>query len=275
MDARTIVTAMGGRWCGAYGLVLCPCHAERNPSLKIRDWRKLDGIDLHCFAGCAWLDVKNVFQAMGLLESEPSRWPVAAEARISGTILPLQNDDDTEARIEAALKLWQQSLPLLDTPGERYFVEQRGLHVGQLYLDHALRWHAGAGAVVGLMTDAVTNEPTGAHRTFLHADATKRERKMLGRQGVVRLSPDEEVTMGLGIVEGTEDGLSLLLHDWAPVWCATSAGGIERFPVLGGIEVLTIFADADSAGMKAARACAERWIAADREAPIVHLGIEP
>ena len=210
MDARTIVTAMGGRWCGTYGVVICPCHADRNPSLKIRDdWRKLDGIDLHCFAGCAWLDIKNAFQAMGLLESEPSRCPVAAEARVPGTISP-QNDDDTEARIETALKLWQQSAPLLDTPGERYFVEQRGLHVGLPDLDHALRWHAGAGAVVGLMTDAVTNKPTGIHRTFLNADATKRERKMLGRQGVIRLSPDEEVTFGLGIVEGIEDGLSLL-----------------------------------------------------------------
>jgi hypothetical protein len=36
--------------------------------------------------------------------------------------------------------------------------------------------------IVALMTDPITNEPTGVHRTYLNRDATKRERKMLGRQ---------------------------------------------------------------------------------------------
>jgi hypothetical protein len=100
--------------------------------------------------------------------------------------------------------------------------------------------------------------PCGIHRTFLNADGSKRERKMLGRQGVVRLTPDEDVTHGLGICEGVEDGLAVLA-DWAPVWAATSAGAIERFPVLPGIEFLTIFADNDGPGLRAAQACAERW----------------
>ncbi len=84
------------------------------------------------------------------------------------------------------------------------------------------------------MTDPLTGEPTGVHRTFHPKDATKIERKMLGRQGVIRLSPDEEVTLGLGITEGIEDGLAVLLSGWAPVWASSSAGAIERFPVLGG-----------------------------------------
>ena len=86
---------------------------------------------------------------------------------------------------------------------------------------------------------------------------------MLGSQGVVRVSPDEDVTHGLGIAEGVEDALAILASGWEPVWAATSAGMIERFPVLPGIECLTIFADNDGAGVTAAQACAERW--ADRE----------
>jgi hypothetical protein len=105
------------------------------------------------------------------------------------------------------------------------------------------------------MTDGVTNKPTGIHRTLLNADGTKRERKMLGTQGVIRLSRDGEVTRGLGIAEGVEDGLRILLSGWRPVWAATSAGGIERFPVLSGIECLTVFADDGKAGMEAAQAC--------------------
>lgn len=41
-------------------------------------------------------------------------------------------------------------------------------------------------------------------------------------------------------------------------------------PVLAGIESLTIFADDDVPGMKAARVCAERWTSAGREARISH-----
>ncbi|MGH9549628.1 MAG: toprim domain-containing protein, partial [Terriglobales bacterium] len=79
------------------------------------------------------------------------------------------------------------------------------------------------------------------------------------RQGVVRLSPDEDIALGLGIAEGIEDALAVLISGWAPGWAATCAGAIERFPVLPGIEALTIFADNDKAGIAAAKACAERW----------------
>jgi putative DNA primase/helicase len=54
---REVTKALGGRWCGSYGLARCPAHDDREPSLKIRDdARKLDGLDLHCFAGCDWQD---------------------------------------------------------------------------------------------------------------------------------------------------------------------------------------------------------------------------
>jgi hypothetical protein len=58
-----------------------------------------------------------------------------------------------------------------------------------LDLEHALRWHAEIRAVVGLMTDPITNEPVGVHRTFLDGDGAKIERRMLGRTGVVRPPP--------------------------------------------------------------------------------------
>ena len=119
------------------------------------------------------------------------------------------------------------------------------------------------------MTDSTTNEPAGIHRTFLNSDSTKRERKMLGRKGVIRLSANDDVTLGLGVVEGVEDGLAVLLSGWAPVWSIADAGAMAKFPVLDGIESLTIFADADRAGINAANTCAARWQSSDREARIV------
>ena len=46
----------------------------------------------------------------------------------------------TAQRIELALRIWHQTMPLKDTLGWKYFTEQRGLHIGALDVDHALRW---------------------------------------------------------------------------------------------------------------------------------------
>jgi putative DNA primase/helicase len=260
MDARAITKALGGKWAGRYGLARCPVHADSTPSLKISDSTHR-GIDVHCFAGCDWRDVKNELRRQGLLNGRFS-----AE-RSKAVPAPAE---DEHKNIAPALSLWRESVPLPGTLGETYFTEHRSLKIGDLNLEHAIRYHRVHRMVVALMTDAISNEPLGIHRTFLDANGKKRERKMLGRQGVVRITPDEDVTLGLGIAEGVEDALAIAL-EWGPAWAATSAGAIERFPVLSGIDHLTIFADADSAGTRAARVCADRWIAAGQEAQISNL----
>lgn len=129
-------------------------------------------------------------------------------------------------------------------------------------------------AVLALMTDPITAEPCGVHRTFLAPDGRGKAapgpngepaKMMAGQAGVVRLVPDEAVEQGLGLAEGVETALAVMQHaGWSPVWAATSTSGIVRFPALPGIETLTLFTDADDrgAGLKAARKCAEAWAGA-------------
>jgi hypothetical protein len=124
---------------------------------------------------------------------------------------------------------------------------------------------------VGLITDAVTREPLSLHRTWVQADGRKAEvdppRLLLARHrkqnGVIRLWPDECVSIGLGVAEGIESALSLA---WAfvPVWACIDAGNLAALHVLDGIEHLTIAADNDPAGQAAAQTCAARWAAAGR-----------
>jgi hypothetical protein len=129
--------------------------------------------------------------------------------------------------------------------------------------------------MVALVRDVVTDEPKAIHRTALTQDGYKatvngHSRLSLGpvAGGAIKLTPDEDVTLCLGVGEGIESSLSLRATPEfgpSPVWSLLSAGGVENFPVLSGIECLWIAVDHDPAGLKAARACAARWQAAGRE----------
>ena len=185
---------------------------------------------------------------------------------------PKQQNDDAGDRITAGLRLWQQSTALSGTTGERYFGERRQIPIRGLPLHHALRWNGGIGAILALMTDPTTSEAIGVHRTFLDDDGAKLDRRMVGRQGVIRISPDETITGGLGVAEGIEDALAVLISGWSPVWAATSAGAIARLPVIAGIDSITVFADADEVGLRAADACCNRWHAAGCEARVANPG---
>ncbi|GAA0571143.1 toprim domain-containing protein [Craurococcus roseus] len=212
------------------------------------------------------------------------RGPVGAEPPAPA---PSRGCGDTFQRWnrEMALGLWREAVPLLGSLAEAY-LRSRGLS-----LPHGapLRFHPACRrgperlpAMVALMTGPTTGEPCGVHRTFLALDGTGKAppgpsgegaKMMLGAAGVVRLTPDEDVTLGLGLCEGIETGLALLQRfGHAPVWAAAAAGAVARFPLLHGIEALTVFADADAPGLASARACKARWAEAGREVRVVWPG---
>lgn len=180
-----------------------------------------------------------------------------------------------------ARRLWREAVPA-DAPGSLVpvYLASRGL---VLEPSAPIRFHPDCPrgterwpAMLALMTNPTTGEACGVHRTFLTSDGSGKApgpmaaKMMAGAAGVVRLVPDAEVTMGLGITEGIETGLSVMQsYGWRPVWAATSAGMIRTFPVLPSIEALTLFADADGAGMDSAEACAVRWAEAAREVEII------
>ena len=151
MDARSLTKELGGRWCGRYGIARCPAHDDRTPSLKVRnDPRKADGIDVHCFTGCPWQNVKADLQRQGLL---PQFAAGTVKPKPISPQPPFGNDDagaddDIVHRLEIALSIWRATTPLKDTLGFKYFTERRGLHIRLLEnLDHVLRWHEGIGAL--------------------------------------------------------------------------------------------------------------------------------
>jgi hypothetical protein len=129
--------------------------------------------------------------------------------------------------------------------------------------------------MLALFTDLDTVAPCGIHRTYLKADGSGKDdtgpqKMMLGRarHAAIRLVPDDTVTYGLAICEGIETGLSLRAAG-QPIWALGSAGAIAAFPRLAGIECLTIFADHDEAGLRAAMTCKRRLEGDDLEVTVI------
>ena len=52
MNAREVVRAHGGDWCGSYGLVPGPGHSPKDRSLKVSDYN--GEIRVYSFAGDDW-----------------------------------------------------------------------------------------------------------------------------------------------------------------------------------------------------------------------------
>jgi putative DNA primase/helicase len=127
--------------------------------------------------------------------------------------------------------------------------------------------------ILALVTDTVTGAAISLHTTWLSPDGSGKapiERPRLLAKGcrkaggVVRLWPDAAVTTGLLIAEGVETALTAA-HGFTPVWACIDAGNLANFPMLAGVEALTIVADHDRAGVRAAEECAARWLEAGRE----------
>lgn len=87
---------------------------------------------------------------------------------------------------------------------------------------------------------------------------------------MIKLADDADVTLGLGIAEGVENALTWAAAGWWPIWAAPDVEHVKKFPVLDGIETLTIFADNKKADdVEAARECAIRWSAAGKRVEIL------
>lgn len=180
-------------------------------------------------------------------------------------LLPTDREDEAK-RIARAMSYWNRSKDPRGTIVETYLAS-RCIALPEGVAGEVIRFCAGPRMMVALLRDIHTNEPCGIHRTFLTPEGAKIEKKMLGRAkgAAIKLSPDENVSHGLHVGEGIESTLSFMVAGYAPAWALGSAGAIESFPVLAGIESLTIFTENDEAGDCAANVCADRWLEADRE----------
>jgi hypothetical protein len=262
------------------GMALCPFHGDRNPSLRVY------ADHYHCF-GCGergdhfdWLakqgglTFSQAVERMRELAHTPRR-PV-----------PTEISDPAKNR-GPALKLWSEARPIAGTIAERYLIS-RGIPRGTGLPTDALRFHPSClfkeedrwvrrRALVALVRNVMTNEPSAVHRIALAADGSSKLYRValapIGG-GAIKLWGDDDVIAARRLVvgEGLETVLAgaTLTHRGAllrPAWSMINSGNLARLPVLPTIGSLTVLADNDEngEGQRAAAECARRWRAAGRE----------
>jgi CHC2-type zinc finger protein/Toprim domain-containing protein len=266
----------GRRWVG-----LCPVHSERTPSLTIFD----DG-HFHCY-GCGihgdavtWLTKVRGFSFCDAMR-HISATPTGGRPQVAPQPSPAPTAPSPT--LAAAQRVWREALPARNTIVERY-LKNRGLPLPD---GVAIRFHPECQrggrdsrgcvslwpAMIALLVNPITGKGVGVHRTFLAPDGTKAptitrgnivlpSKSILGGWGSVRIPPPNETRGTLAISEGLENALAaqvLLQWEWGPVWATGCAANIAAFPVLPWVTSLTVFADNDPVGIKAARACEARW----------------
>jgi hypothetical protein len=251
--------------------VPCPecgpiCSTKPNKHKRVLRLWQGDGIITYNCARCG---------AKGFARERNADWgkgtPQGFKPRHPPVVIP---DNDQAQRIERSLAIWRGARDIRGTPAGTY-LRRRRLDVTEDDLRHVLRfatnlYHEGgtASAMVALMRDAVTDEPCGLHRTFLDGDGNKLGRKMLGRAkgAAIKIDPHENVIHGLHVGEGIETALSARQLGYRPVWALGSAGAIADFPLLAGIDAITVFAENDDASARASRAARQRYEAYGSEA---------
>ena len=109
--------------------------------------------------------------------------------------------------------------------------------------------------MLAVMQNLHTNEMTAVQRTALTPEGRKVGRRMLGvaSEAAIKLVPDVEVALGLTVGEGFETCLAARLAGFRPVWALGSAGAIAAFPVLAGIEAITILGEVGDGGTNRTR----------------------
>ncbi len=225
--------------------------------------------------------VKYSKHLLGIETGKPFKlnMPDPAELAAKRAKQKADHQADRERVRNRAWNIWLACKPLTGTLAETYF-PSRCIAIDFVprkvfrFHQNCPRMNAPAGpAIVAAMVDPHTGEFSGIHRTFLAADGSHNiDKQMYGPAGIVCLSDFDCVTDGLNLVEGIETGLSILAAGISPVWAALSKGGIGRFPVLAGVESLTIWCDHDvkkrphdKTCQELSENCCERWQAGGAE----------
>ena len=286
MNLRAIAAALGGVVSGRQVLAPGPGHSPKDRSLSVRLRADApDGFVCFSHAGDDWKTCRDhVRERLGLPQWEPGderheqrtippayidKWDfgtVDAQAESKG-----RTEDDI-IRIKWAKAIWNESRDPRRTPAEDY-LRSRALDLPDDIASTVLRFHPACPwrnentgridripCLIAAFRSINDDVVTAVHRIRVDQPSRwpKTDRRMLGivHRAAVKLGP---ATSSISIGEGIETCMAAAQLGFGPAWAVGSAGGISFFPVIPGINKLTILAETGEASARAVQICGRRW----------------
>jgi putative DNA primase/helicase len=181
-------------------------------------------------------------------------------------------DPPEAARSEEAVALWHESEAIDGTPGEaclrarNFEPDQLPPHTGLTGWPPTLRYHAGIGALLVAVNDPSTGLIVAVQRIFLRRDGTPKRRPdgrkiklALGPTGngnAVRFAWEPDPQGRWGVAEGAETALAAAQLFGLPVVASLGASNLPKVAPPSWATAVTVFADHDEAGLRAAKEAA-------------------
>jgi len=159
-----------------------------------------------------------------------------------------------------AFKLYEEAVPISGTLAEKYLLKR---WLNPMFFPTEFRYleHIKDKMLVAPIRDK-QGTFTGIHRIYLNDDATKSKKKSLGsvKGNGVWLTQRELLTRKLHIVEGMEDGLSVIQNNYGiSVVQTTGATFFESFEIPTGVTDVCFLLDNDTASTKYSQAFAKKY----------------
>ncbi|MEO5951568.1 MAG: toprim domain-containing protein [Chloroflexia bacterium] len=263
MSPYELASAIGGEFRKGWFNIPAPGHSSRDRSLGFQfDPSAPGGLRIHTFSR------PGISVCRAHIEALLNKFLAGGSITLEVGSLA-QNENRIARGIASAQAIWNEAAPIKGTIAEAY-LNFRGCQVSEAIIAAAsLRFHPHCifgyeryPAMVALMRNVATGQPSGIHRTALKDDGTGKRTLPEGKSAKMMMGTPKgsavmlmQCSTILGISEGIESGLSASQLFGIPVWATMSAKGIADFPVIYGLKHLTVFADHDPVGLAAARSC--------------------
>ena len=266
MTPSELAEALEGKKEGHEYRCRCPIHGGRSLSLTKKDGKIL----VTCRAGCPQNEVISELRRLGLWGGNDASYEAPPPAP--------EPPNDTGRKADKASDLWNQAHLIESGDAVYAYLKNRGIILPEYPAD--LRCHprldyweiddTGKPLKTGVfpaMLAIVRNsqgKPVALHRTYLTEDGRKAQvsapKKILkvhdlAGSGVRLFSPRDGL---IAVCEGIEDALSAWILWQIPTWAVLGTSGMKTFRSPEEILGLTILADNDEPGKKAALELAQR-----------------
>ena len=235
---RALVAQMGGTWFGHTAMCRCPCHADRTPSLSIRQGDR--AILVTCHAGC---DSRDVLKALRRIADLPS----FDGSRVSPSLEP---------RVKAHLTIWRAGRPIEGTLAERYIREVRHIWAPLEDLRFHPRCPRGKGRLASfepalLIAMRKAGAIAAIQRIFLDPSTSDYTEKRVLGQAIGAACTNGSPGKTIGICEGFETAAAYTSLTGIQAWATMGAKRFHQVDIPASVETVILLADNDPEGRHA------------------------